>query len=181
MARIGVIALPQNSKEADAVVDNLNQLYGVDSAVKIDLMVQSKNLKRMTNLISNQTGIFIVDSVRYRQQLIKILRPFGSDSALLMAIKKVLIKGGMVAGTSNIMVTYYFHVSNYSTFWFITVLKREIPLLSWKEMRWALLHTVLDSVPRLVFLHLTVLRVVWDCLMATCLTVKRATRAVKCG
>lgn len=104
VADIGVIvASSTGNAEGIKAVDNFVKKYGAKAASIVSLTKESALSQEVANNVENYTGIFFVED-SMESNMIDILRPSGVDTLVLKSIKKVIDKGGMVAGDSAIMV-----------------------------------------------------------------------------
>nr|CAH0110282.1 unnamed protein product [Daphnia galeata] len=103
VADIGVIvASSTGNAEGIKAVDNFVKKYGAKAASIVSLTKESALSQEVANNVENYTGIFFVED-SMESNMIDILRPSGVDTLVLKSIKKVIDKGGMVAGDSAIM------------------------------------------------------------------------------
>ena len=111
MAVIAVAGLnsTEGQSEAVGVADIFVREFGAKASFVVSLTETEVQDPLVADRIKNSTGVFLVDSDD--SALIQILRP-NEDSLVLNAIKQVLNNGGMVAGSSTVMVIHYFEIFN---------------------------------------------------------------------
>lgn len=121
MAEIAVAGLnsTEGHSEAVRVADIFVREFGAKASFVVSLTETEVQDPLVADRIKkNSTGVFLVDSDD--SALIQILRP-NEDSLILNAIKQVLNNGGMVAGSSTVMVIHYFE--NFNQFHSLTYFK----------------------------------------------------------
>lgn len=102
MARIGLFTTASSDPvgSADYYVDMFVNVYGAASATYIPVTETSNNADdlALVDLVGRQTGIFFGGGDQLR--VTTALRPNGTDSLVLSAVKNLLTSGGVVGGTS---------------------------------------------------------------------------------
>ena len=103
----------KETAESERIANNFRSVYGAASAISIVITERLANNRTVSDLVSKQTGIFILADGVNRLSVTQTLRPDGSDSLVMTAIWNLLKNGGMVAGDCSFMVKALHHLLIY--------------------------------------------------------------------
>lgn len=120
---IPVTAITTHLPSVAATVQQMTGIFIVEdsgSAQRVTLFDRANAfLNNKTISTAAPDGVVCYEGVNQnRLKLVNVLRPFGVDSVVLTAIKKVLNNGGMVAGNAAIMVVFNYVSHQFFSFFF---------------------------------------------------------------